>query len=143
MIGALTVGKKAVTFGYKRFGIPGAVASGGVALAGYVAVRRALRSVSESEDVDAAIDAGTIEDAVANDGVGAVADPDVLDDAIDRDELDSDVEMDDLESSVEGEADAAENEIDDIDEGDDIDDIDEGDDIGDIDEGDDSETGDE
>lgn len=119
MIGALTVGKKAVTFGYKRFGIPGAIASGSVALAGYVAVRRALRSISESEDVDAAIDAGTIEDAVANDGVGAVADRDVLDDAIDRDELGSGVEMDDVQSSVEDEADAAEDEIDGIDEGDD------------------------
>ncbi|ELY58285.1 hypothetical protein [Natronococcus jeotgali] len=114
MIGALTVGKKAVTFGYKRFGVPGAVASGGIALAGYVAVRRALQSATESGDVDSAIDATTIEDAVEDDGMGAVTDSEVLEDAIDRDELESDVEMDDVQSSVEDEADAAEAELDDV-----------------------------
>ncbi|PSQ08090.1 hypothetical protein BRC97_01560 [Halobacteriales archaeon QS_6_71_20] len=44
MIGAYTVGKRAVKFGYERYGVPGAVASGGAVLAGYLIVRRVLRS---------------------------------------------------------------------------------------------------
>ncbi|WP_265111485.1 hypothetical protein [Halosolutus halophilus] len=108
MIGAFTVGKKAVTFGYKRYGIPGAIASGGIALAGYVAVRRALRSMTASDDesIDSAIDAATIKNAIDADGLGAVADPATLDEAIDAEQLVSDVEMDDLTSSVTEQTDA-------------------------------------
>jgi hypothetical protein len=110
MIGAFTVGKKAIQFGYKRYGIPGAVASGGVALAGYVLVRRALRSATEGEDVEAAIDASTIESAVDDGGLDAVSDSKVLDDAIDDDELDEDVETEEVQSSIEDETDDLEDE---------------------------------
>lgn len=85
MIGALTAGKKAVTFGYKRYGVPGAVASGGIALIGYVAVRRALRAATEADE-------GTL---------GAAIDGEALEDAIDGDELRSAVDVDDLQSDVE------------------------------------------
>ncbi len=107
MIGAFTVGKKAVTFGYKRYGIPGAIASGGVALAGYVAVRRALQSLSASDDgsIESAIDAETISNAVDAGGLEAVTDPGTLDEAIDTDKLVSNVGIDDLTSSVTEETD--------------------------------------
>ncbi|WP_137290110.1 hypothetical protein [Natronorubrum halophilum] len=102
MIGALTVGKKAVTFGYKRYGIPGAIASGGIALAGYVAVRRALQSATnaDSTTLDSAIDAESITNAVDREGLQAVTDVQTLDEAIDTDELRSPVDMDDVQSSV-------------------------------------------
>ena len=102
MIGAFTVGKKAVTFGYKRYGVPGAIASGGLALAGYVAVRRALQSAtSGDEDVlDSAIDADSITSAVDEKGLSGVADPQLLDEAIDRDQLRSAVDVDEIQSSV-------------------------------------------
>ncbi|WP_121742846.1 hypothetical protein [Natronorubrum halophilum] len=76
MIGALTVGKKAVTFGYKRYGIPGAIASGGIALVGYVAVRRALQSATNADGttLDSAIDAESITNAVDREGLQAVTD---------------------------------------------------------------------
>ncbi|MFU8867936.1 hypothetical protein [Natronococcus sp.] len=57
MIGALTVGKKALLFGYKRYGIPGAIVSGGIFLAGYVAVRRALRGGADADSLDEALEA--------------------------------------------------------------------------------------
>ncbi len=56
MIGAYTIGKKAVKFGYKRYGVPGAVATGGAVLAGYVAVKRALKSSSNGENADSDVD---------------------------------------------------------------------------------------
>lgn len=57
MIGAFTVGKKALLFGYKRYGIPGAILSGGIALAGYVAIRRAIRGGADAESLDEALEA--------------------------------------------------------------------------------------
>lgn len=105
MIGAFTVGKKAVTFGYKRFGIPGAVASGGAALAGYLVVRRALKSSVDSGGVDSAIDAETIKTAVDEEGLGAVTDESTLNDAIDEESVDSSVDMDEVQSSAEEETD--------------------------------------
>lgn len=103
MIGAYTIGKKAVTFGYKRYGIPGAIASGGAALAGYVIVRRALKSASDSEDVDSAIDAGEIQSAVQEKGLSAVTDTDTLDRSIDEDEVGTTFDMDDVQSEAEDE----------------------------------------
>ncbi|MCH7659728.1 MAG: hypothetical protein IH933_03825 [Euryarchaeota archaeon] len=35
MVGVLAIAKKAATFGYKRYGVPGAVASVAVVLGGY------------------------------------------------------------------------------------------------------------
>ncbi|QSW98731.1 hypothetical protein [Haloterrigena alkaliphila] len=102
MIGAFTVGKKAVKFGYKRYGIPGAIASGGIVLVGYVAVRRALKSQTGADDatLDSAIDAESIKSAVQEDGLQAVTDTGTLDDAINQDELGSPVDTDDVQSSV-------------------------------------------
>lgn len=105
MIGAFTIGKKAVKFGYKRFGIPGAVASGGAALAGYVVVRRALKSSVDSDGVDSAINAETIKTAVDEKGLDAVTDEATLNDAIDEERVDSSVDMDDVQSSAEEETD--------------------------------------
>lgn len=100
MIGAFTLGKKAVKFGYKRYGIPGAVASGGAALAGYLAVRRALKSSTDSADVSSAIDAKEIKSAVDEEGLGAVTDKSTLTDAIDEEKVDGPVDMDSVQSST-------------------------------------------
>lgn len=105
MIGAYTIGKKAVKFGYKRYGVPGAVATGGAALVGYVAVRRALRSSSGDGNVDSAIDAGTIKSAVDEEGLSAVTDAETLDEAVDERQLDSDVDMDEVAASADEETD--------------------------------------
>lgn len=105
MIGTYTIGKKAVMFGYKRYGIPGAVASGGAALAGYLIVRRALKSSTSDGNVDSAIDAGEIQSAVEEKGLGAVTSTETLDRAINEDEVSSAVNMDDLQSSAEEETD--------------------------------------
>lgn len=105
MLGAYTIGKKAVQFGYKRYGIPGAVASGGAALAGYVVVRRALKSSTNSNDVSSAIDAGEIKSAVDERGLAAVTDRETLDDAINREELNGSVDMDEVQSSAAEESD--------------------------------------
>ena len=103
MIGAYTIGKKAVTFGYKRYGIPGAVASGGAALAGYLIVRRALQSSTNDGGVDSAIDAGEIKSAVDEGGLGAVTDRGTLEQAINEEEVGSPVDMDRVRSSADDE----------------------------------------
>ncbi|ELY62138.1 hypothetical protein [Natronolimnohabitans innermongolicus] len=107
MIGALTVGKKALSFGYKRYGVPGAVASGGVVLVGYVAVRRALQAATEADEasIGAAIDAESLESAIDEDGIEAVADVRTLDEVIDREQLRSNVDVDALRSSADEELD--------------------------------------
>ncbi|OAQ54690.1 hypothetical protein HTG_03775 [Natrinema mahii] len=105
MIGAYTIGKKAVTFGYKRYGVPGAIASGGAALAGYLVVRRALQSATSDGSVDSAIDAGEIQSAVEEQGLSAVTDTGTLDRAIDEDAIGSAVDMDDVQSSAADETD--------------------------------------
>ncbi|RZH68212.1 hypothetical protein [Natrinema altunense] len=105
MIGAYTIGKKAVTFGYKRYGIPGAVASGGAALVGYLIVRRALESSTNDGTVESAIDAGEIRSAVAETGLSAVTEKETLERAIDEEQVDTGVDMDDVQSSVADETD--------------------------------------
>ena len=107
MIGAFTVGKKAVTFGYKRYGVPGAGASGGVALLGVAAVTRARRAPPAAADdsIAAALDAESIEAAVDERGLEAVTDVGTLEEAIDTDALGGDVDVDDVQSSVEDETD--------------------------------------
>ncbi|WP_129112915.1 hypothetical protein [Halegenticoccus tardaugens] len=52
MFGPLTVGKKATKFGYKRFGVPGAVIAGVGAVAGYVAIKRKLASIVKDTGED-------------------------------------------------------------------------------------------
>lgn len=105
MIGAYTIGKKAVTFGYKRYGVPGAIASGGAALAGYLVVRRALKSSTDGGSVDEAIDANEIKSAVEEKGLSAVTEKGTLDRAINEDEVGSTFDMDDVQSSAEEETD--------------------------------------
>ena len=102
MIGALSVGKKAVSFGYKRYGVPGAIASGGIVLVGYVAVRRALDAATDANEnsLGAAIDAESLESAIDQEGLQAVTDVGTLDEAIDRDQLRSNVDIDELRSST-------------------------------------------
>lgn len=105
MIGTYTLGKKAVMFGYKRYGVPGAIASGGAALAGYLVVRRALKSSTNGENVDSAIDAEEIKSAVDEKGLSAVTETGTLERAINRDEIGSAVDMGDVQSSAEDETD--------------------------------------
>ncbi|ELY58019.1 hypothetical protein C491_09499 [Natronococcus amylolyticus DSM 10524] len=57
MIGAFTVGKKMLLFGYKRYGVPGAIVSGAIFVAGYVAVRRALSGGANADSLDEALEA--------------------------------------------------------------------------------------
>ncbi|MFC6904413.1 hypothetical protein [Halalkalicoccus tibetensis] len=42
MVGVLAIGKKAASFGYKRYGVPGAIATTLVALGGYYYLKKAL-----------------------------------------------------------------------------------------------------
>ncbi|MFC6719545.1 hypothetical protein ACFQGT_13850 [Natrialbaceae archaeon GCM10025810] len=106
MFGAYTLGKKAVTFGYKRYGVPGAVASGGVALAGYVIVRRALKSSTnaDTDSVTSAIDAEGLERAVQDRGLAAVTDKGTLEDVVNEERLDVPVDLDEVQSSAESES---------------------------------------
>jgi len=103
MITALSVGTKAISFGYKRYGVPGAVASGGVVLIGYVAVRRALQAATEADEdsLGAAIDAQSLEDAIDQEGIQAVTDVGTIDEAIDRGQLRSNIDIGDVQSDVE------------------------------------------
>ena len=100
MLGAYTIGKKAVKFGYKRYGVPGAVATGGAALVGYVAVRRALKSSANGENVESAIDAGAVKSAVDERGLSAVTDPGTLNDAVDESQLGSVIDADEVASAA-------------------------------------------
>ncbi|ELY88261.1 hypothetical protein C483_16151 [Natrialba hulunbeirensis JCM 10989] len=82
MIGLLTVGKKAMTVGYRRYGVRGALAMGVLTVVGYVLLRRALDRAADSERVATAVDVETIQSAVDDQGVGAVADPGTLGEAV-------------------------------------------------------------
>lgn len=102
MIG-FALGKKALKFGYKRAGVPGAIATGSAAAIGYVVVKRALKSNTSGGNVDAAIDTDRIKSAVDEDGIGAVTDKGTLESAVDEDRLGTDVDMDGVQSDVEDE----------------------------------------
>lgn len=52
MLGPLTVGKKAASWGYRKYGVPGAVATGVAGVAGYVAVRSLVRRAVRDDDDD-------------------------------------------------------------------------------------------
>lgn len=99
MIG-LSLGKKAVKYGYKRAGIPGAIATGSAAAVGYVVVKRALKSNTSGENVDSAIDTDQIKSAVNERGVSAVTDRDTLESAVDESRLSSDVDMESVQSEA-------------------------------------------
>ena len=51
MIGALSVGTKAAKYGYKAYGLPGAVLAGGAGAAGAVAAKKAASSLVNDEGV--------------------------------------------------------------------------------------------
>ena len=104
MIG-LSLGKKAVKYGYKRAGVPGAIATGSAAAVGYVVVKRALRTRTGEENVDSAIDTDRIKSAVQEQGIGAVTDRETLESAVDEERLDADVDMKSVQSEAEDEAD--------------------------------------
>lgn len=53
MFGPLTVGKKAASWGYRKYGVPGAVATGIAGVAGYVAVRSIVRRAMRDDVRDA------------------------------------------------------------------------------------------
>ena len=102
MIG-LSLGKKAVKYGYKRAGIPGAIATGSAAAVGYVVVKRALKSNTKEDSVDPAIDTGEIKSAVQEKGVSAVTDKETLESAIDEEQLSDDVDLQEVQSKAEAE----------------------------------------
>lgn len=103
MIG-LSLGKKAVRYGYKRAGIPGAIATGSATAVGYLVVKRALESRTGERNVDAAIDTDRIKSAVDEGGVRAVTDRETLESAVDEDQLDSAVDIGNVQSEAENEA---------------------------------------
>ena len=105
MFGPLTVGKKAAKFGYKRYGIPGAVAAGSTGVLGYLVVRRAVKSVVKRKDVSGVVDAGTIQSAVEADGLGAITDRKTLESAIDEDQLGTPIDVEEVQSVTEEETD--------------------------------------
>lgn len=111
MIGPLTIGKKAAKFGYKRYGIPGAVVAGGAGTVGYLVVRRAVKSAVKGKSVDSAIDAKTIQSAVVENGMDAVTDTETLESAIDEEKLDIDIE--DVQSAAKDETDDLQDGVDD------------------------------
>lgn len=58
MIGALTAGKKAATYGYKKYGVPGAVVAGAGGAVGIVAAKKGVKAVARSaaDDLDSDAD---------------------------------------------------------------------------------------
>ncbi|MFC4989174.1 hypothetical protein [Saliphagus infecundisoli] len=48
MIGALTVGKKAAKFGYKKYGVPGAILAGAGGVAGLVVAKKGFKRLTQS-----------------------------------------------------------------------------------------------
>lgn len=113
MLGKYTVGKKALKFGYKRYGLPGAVASGGAALLGYLALKRALKSRVGGGNVESAIDPDAVKDVVDEKGVGAVTDPGTLDEVVDEERLDTDVDLGEVGDDAESETESLRDEADD------------------------------
>ena len=104
MIG-LSLGKKAVKYGYKRAGVPGAIATGSAAAVGYMIVKRALKSRTDEKNVDAAIDTSQIKSAVNKSGISAVTDRKTLESAVDENQLNSDVDIENVQSETEDETD--------------------------------------
>ena len=102
MIG-LSLGKKAIKYGYKRAGVPGAIATGSATAVGYMVVKRALKSRTGEQNVDAAIDTDRIRSAVDEDGIRAVTDRETLESAVDEGQLDSTVDIGNVQSVAEDE----------------------------------------
>jgi hypothetical protein len=75
MFGPLTVGKKAAKAGYKRFGLPGAIAAGTAGAGGYVIARKKLKSAATSDETDgSAGEEATSSDATSADAGGTESD---------------------------------------------------------------------
>lgn len=58
LFGPLTVGKKAAAWGYRKYGLPGALAAGVVGVAGYLAVRSTIRDALRGENGAEGADGG-------------------------------------------------------------------------------------
>lgn len=101
----VTVGKKALKVGYKRYGIPGAIVTGSAAALGYVVIRRALKSSTGKENVKSAINIEELQTQIKEKGVGAITNRETLESAINKNELDTNVEIEDVQSEVEEETD--------------------------------------
>jgi hypothetical protein len=103
MVG-LGAGLKLAQRGYKRYGLKGVLAAGGIALVGYVIVKRALDAATgpqdDPEDVEQAIDEEEVESEVEDRGVEAVAEKETLESAVDDDQLDSSVDFDEVKSKA-------------------------------------------
>ncbi|MCU4925113.1 hypothetical protein OB905_03805 [Halobacteria archaeon AArc-dxtr1] len=79
------IAKKAMSVGYRRYGVPGAVALGVLTVAGYVLLRRLLDTTAQAEHTEQPIDVDTLWSAFDSGGVGALTNPDTLNEAIDID----------------------------------------------------------
>lgn len=58
MLGALSAGKKAATYGYKKYGVPGAVVAGTGGAVGIVVAKKGAKAIVESKAEDVASDEG-------------------------------------------------------------------------------------
>jgi hypothetical protein len=95
------VGKKVLKAGYKRYGIPGAIASGSAAALGYVVLKRTLGSRTESGDIESAIDVGALRSRVSKDGIGAITNRETIESVVDQNELETDIDIGDVQLETE------------------------------------------
>ncbi|MCU4972580.1 hypothetical protein OB955_07485 [Halobacteria archaeon AArc-m2/3/4] len=56
MLGALSAGKKAATYGYKKYGVPGAVVASTGGAVGVVVAKKGAKAIVESKAKDATDD---------------------------------------------------------------------------------------
>lgn len=56
MLGALSAGKKAATYGYKKYGVPGAVVAGTGGAVGIVVAKKGAKALVKSKAKDGASD---------------------------------------------------------------------------------------
>ncbi|WP_207592198.1 hypothetical protein [Halomontanus rarus] len=56
MLGALSAGKKAATYGYKKYGVPGAVVAGTGGAVGVVVAKKGAKALVKSKAEDVASD---------------------------------------------------------------------------------------
>lgn len=50
LLGPLAIGKKAASWGYRKYGLPGAIAAGVVGVWGYLAVRSTVRNALRGDN---------------------------------------------------------------------------------------------
>ncbi|RBI60298.1 hypothetical protein DMJ13_18325 [halophilic archaeon] len=99
------LGKKALKAGYKRYGIPGAVATGSAAALGYVFVKRALKSSTERQNVASAIDIQALQSQISANGLDTITDRETLDAVINEEEVNTEIEIADVQTEAAEETD--------------------------------------